>query len=177
MGSIYKLIRPGDSGLDESNPLVSIKSWGDKTPERLTEDYLTALYKQIMYTLEQKLGAALLRTIPLEFSLTVPAIWTEAAKDKTLKACQKAGFIKNNEDISLVSEPVRNCFSLCSFFFRYPFIIGANLSVGGSSYLRNPRPRPSWAQSRGQLCPLRRRWRHSRLDFVQDNRADADIAG
>ena len=58
-----------------------------------------------MYTLEQKLGAALLRTIPLEFSLTVPAIWTEAAKDKTLKACQRAGFIKENEEISLVSEP------------------------------------------------------------------------
>ncbi|KAL4786295.1 hypothetical protein BJX76DRAFT_355201, partial [Aspergillus varians] len=92
-------------GLDESNPLVSTKSWGDKTPAELTEDYLSALYKQILYTLEQKLGAALLRTIPLEFSLTVPAIWTEAAKDKTLKACQKAGFIKNGEDISLVSEP------------------------------------------------------------------------
>ncbi|KAL4960816.1 Hsp70 family protein [Aspergillus stella-maris] len=92
-------------GLDESNPLVSTKSWGDKTPEQLAEDYLTALYKHIMYTLEQKLGAALLRTIPLEFSLTVPAIWTEAAKDKTLKACQRAGFIKNNEEISLVSEP------------------------------------------------------------------------
>ncbi|KAL4946804.1 hypothetical protein BDV06DRAFT_229684 [Aspergillus oleicola] len=92
-------------GLDESNPLVSTKSWGDKTPEKLAEDYLTALHKHIMYTLEQKLGAALLRTIPLEFSLTVPAIWTEAAKDKTLKACQRAGFIKGNEEISLVSEP------------------------------------------------------------------------
>lgn len=72
-----------------------------------------------MYTLEQKLGAALLRTIPLEFSLTVPAIWTEAAKDKTLKACQKAGFIKNNEDISLVSEPVRKPF-FPSFFSLLP---------------------------------------------------------
>ncbi|KAL4886656.1 hypothetical protein BJY04DRAFT_178102 [Aspergillus karnatakaensis] len=91
-------------GLDESNPLVSTKSWGDKTPEKLAEDYLTALYKHIIYSLEQKLGAALIRTIPLEFSLTVPAIWTEAAKDKTLKACQKAG-LKVNEAISLVSEP------------------------------------------------------------------------
>ncbi|KAJ0418508.1 hypothetical protein BJY00DRAFT_177645 [Aspergillus carlsbadensis] len=91
-------------GLDESNPLVANKSWGEKTPERLTQDYLTELYKHIMYTLEQKLGAALLRTIPLQFSLTVPAIWTEAAKDKTLKACQKAGF-KSDEPISLCSEP------------------------------------------------------------------------
>ncbi|RDW70452.1 Hsp70 family protein [Aspergillus mulundensis] len=77
-------------GLDESNPLVSTKSWGDKTPDQLAEDYLSAIHKHIMYSLEQKLGAALLRTIPLEFSLTVPAIWTEAAKDKTLKAWRKA---------------------------------------------------------------------------------------
>jgi hypothetical protein len=72
-----------------------------------------------MYTLEQKLGAALLRTIPLQFSLTVPAIWTEAAKDKTLKACQKAGF-KSDEPISLCSEPVSPPFlrvpSLCLGF-------------------------------------------------------------
>jgi molecular chaperone DnaK (HSP70) len=60
-----------------------------------------------MYTLEQQVGAAILRTIPLEFCLTVPAIWSEAAKEKTLKACQKAG-LKSNSEILLVSEPVSN---------------------------------------------------------------------
>ncbi|KAL4988050.1 hypothetical protein BDW68DRAFT_197008 [Aspergillus falconensis] len=92
-------------GLDESNPLVSTKSWGDKTPDQLTEDYLSSIYKHIMYTLEQKLGAALLRTIPMEFSLTVPAIWTEAAKDKTLKAWKKATGDAKEQVVSLVSEP------------------------------------------------------------------------
>jgi molecular chaperone DnaK (HSP70) len=60
-----------------------------------------------MYTLEQKVGAGVLRTIPLEFCLTVPAIWSEVAKEKTLKACQKAG-VKSESEISLVSEPVRS---------------------------------------------------------------------
>jgi molecular chaperone DnaK (HSP70) len=60
-----------------------------------------------MYMLEQKLGAAVLRTIPIEFCLTVPAIWSEAAKEKTLKACQKAG-IESESEILLVSEPVSN---------------------------------------------------------------------
>ncbi|KAL4758710.1 Hsp70 family protein [Aspergillus foveolatus] len=92
-------------GLDESNPLVSTKSWGDKTPEQLTELYLSSIYKHIMYTLDQKLGSALLRTIPMEFSLTVPAIWTEAAKDKTLKAWKKASGGAKEQVISLVSEP------------------------------------------------------------------------
>ncbi|KAL4813417.1 hypothetical protein BDW67DRAFT_177860 [Aspergillus spinulosporus] len=92
-------------GLDESNHLVLTKSWGDKTSEQLTEDYLSSIYKHIMYTLDQKLGSALLKTIPMEFSLTVPAIWTEAAKDKTLKAWKKASGSKKKQVISLVSEP------------------------------------------------------------------------
>ncbi|KAL4907139.1 hypothetical protein BDW74DRAFT_166661 [Aspergillus multicolor] len=98
-------------GLDESNPLVSTKSWGDKTPDQLASDYLSAIHAHIMYSLEQKLGAALLRTIPLEFSLTVPAIWTEAAKDKTLKAWKKASSYSTTSPetkeplVHLVSEP------------------------------------------------------------------------
>jgi hypothetical protein len=35
-----------------------------------------------MYTLEQKVGAAVLRIIPIEFCLTVPAIWSEIAKQR-----------------------------------------------------------------------------------------------
>jgi len=79
---------------------------GQKSSEELTTDYLTELYKHLMYTLEQKLGASILRTVPLEFCLTVPAIWSEVAKEKTLKACQNAGFTSDAE-ILLVSEPVR----------------------------------------------------------------------
>jgi molecular chaperone DnaK (HSP70) len=58
-----------------------------------------------MYTLEQKVGASIIRTIPLEFCLTVPAIWSEVAKEKTLRACQKAG-LKSSKEILMVSEPV-----------------------------------------------------------------------
>lgn len=58
-----------------------------------------------MYTLEQKLGPSILRTIPMQFCLTVPAIWSEIARGKTLNACHKAG-IKSDSEILLVSEPV-----------------------------------------------------------------------
>lgn len=111
------------SGLDESNPLVSTKSWGEKTPSQLTEDYLSAVYKHIMYMLEQKLGSAMLRTIPMEFSLTVPAIWTEAAKDKTLRAWKKAGF-REDQVVSLVSEPVLPS-SISLFSSRCDFLLVA----------------------------------------------------
>ncbi|PMD40386.1 actin-like ATPase domain-containing protein [Hyaloscypha variabilis F] len=75
-----------------------------KSSEELTTDYLTKLCEHLMYTLDQKLGASILRTIPIEFCLTVPAIWSEVAKEKTLKACQKAG-LKSDSEILLVSEP------------------------------------------------------------------------
>ncbi|KAG0650908.1 hypothetical protein D0Z07_2774 [Hyphodiscus hymeniophilus] len=75
-----------------------------KSSDDLTIDYLTVLVKHLMYTLEQKLGKAILQSIPIEFCLTVPAIWSEVAKDKTLKACEKAG-LKSKAGILLVSEP------------------------------------------------------------------------
>jgi len=77
----------------------------NKSSEELTTDYLGELNKHLMYFLEQKLGAAVLRTTPIEFVLTVPAIWTEVAKERTLRACQKAG-LKSQSEILLVSEPV-----------------------------------------------------------------------
>jgi hypothetical protein len=59
-----------------------------------------------MYILEQKLGRGILRSTLIEFILTVPAIWTEMAKDKTIKACQSASPPGQNTIIHLVSEPV-----------------------------------------------------------------------
>ena len=76
-----------------------------KSSDDLTADYLTALAKHLIYTLEQKVGKVILQTIPIEFCITVPAIWSEVAKEKTLKACEKAG-LKSDADILLVSEPV-----------------------------------------------------------------------
>jgi len=81
-----------------------------------------------MYTLEQKLGATILRTVPLEFCLTVPAIWSEVAKQKTLKACQKAG-LKSNAEILLVSEPVSRDTLLLDH------LVLMNLNLGSGCYL------------------------------------------
>jgi molecular chaperone DnaK (HSP70) len=95
------------SGLDkkQSQQAPGGPNNANRDPEQLTKDYLAALRNHLIYTLEQKLGAAF-RTIPLEFVLTVPAIWSEVAKEKTLRACQAAGF-RAGVPISLVSEPVK----------------------------------------------------------------------
>ncbi|KAF8862453.1 actin-like ATPase domain-containing protein [Acephala macrosclerotiorum] len=74
------------------------------SPQSLTTDYLSALHDHLMYTLEQKLGASILRTIPIEYCLTVPAIWSEVAKEKTLEAAGRAG-LNGVGNMLLVSEP------------------------------------------------------------------------
>ena len=46
-----------------------------------------------------------MRSVSLEFVLTVPAIWNPSAREKTLEACRKA-FLDVETPVSLVSEPV-----------------------------------------------------------------------
>lgn len=61
-----------------------------------------------MYILEQKLGSSFLNSIPIEYCLTVPAMWPEGAKAKTLKAAKMAGLKNADGSVLLVSEPVSN---------------------------------------------------------------------
>lgn len=49
-----------------------------------------------MYTLREKLGSGLVNSTPLQFFITVPAIWSDLAKEKTMKA----------SDVHKIFEPV-----------------------------------------------------------------------
>lgn len=74
--------------------------------DKLVTDYISALGDHLMYTLREKLGAGVMKNTPLEFIVTVPAIWSDLAKDKTKKACQRApGLSATTAAIHLISEP------------------------------------------------------------------------
>ncbi|KAF2199489.1 actin-like ATPase domain-containing protein [Delitschia confertaspora ATCC 74209] len=75
-----------------------------KPPEELTQLYLSFLYKHLISVLEQRLSASVVNDTPIDFVLTVPAIWSNSAKQKTEKAAVRAGF-KGSKKIHLVSEP------------------------------------------------------------------------
>ena len=45
------------------------------------------------------------RNAEIEYVLTVPAIWTDSAKDLMVKAAINAGFGKHRRNFNLVSEP------------------------------------------------------------------------
>ncbi|KFA49615.1 hypothetical protein S40293_06616 [Stachybotrys chartarum IBT 40293] len=77
-----------------------------RDPEKLVTDYMSALGEHLLYTLREKLGETVVKNTPLEFVITVPAIWSDLAKDKTKKACMKAaGLTASKRPIHLVSEP------------------------------------------------------------------------
>jgi hypothetical protein len=74
----------------------------DKTPADLTTDYLMCLRNHNMSVLESSLGSTIVRSTPIRYIITVPAIWMDKAKALTLKCARKAGM---GEVIMIVSEP------------------------------------------------------------------------
>ncbi len=80
-----------------------------RPPEELTRIYLAFLHKHIMKVLVDRLSEAVVRETPIEFVITVPAIWTAAAKQKMRVAAEKAGFrAPGGGPLYMVSEPARS---------------------------------------------------------------------
>ncbi|KAF9762171.1 hypothetical protein IL306_003548 [Fusarium sp. DS 682] len=78
---------------------------GGRNVDRLVTDFISQLSEHLLYTLREKLGNGLVSNTPLEFHVTVPAIWSDLAKDKTKKACEKVGISAFKHHVHLVSEP------------------------------------------------------------------------
>ena len=74
------------------------------SPTKMVTDYLTALRKHIEVVLQHKLTSDFLKSTPIRYILTVPAIWPEAAEAKTRACAEKAGMGKASE-IQIISEP------------------------------------------------------------------------
>jgi len=73
-----------------------------KTAEQVAADYLEQVWNYTMSDISRNQGEGWESRHHLRVVLTVPAIWSPAAKDRTLKAARAAGLPEN---ISLVSEP------------------------------------------------------------------------
>ncbi|KAK1968964.1 actin-like ATPase domain-containing protein [Colletotrichum sublineola] len=94
-----------DPSLQSMGQAVSAEGRGGRNVDKLVTDYMSALGNHLRYTLKEKLGEQVVHTTPLEFVVTVPAIWSDLAKDKTRQACQKATGLTTTAPIHLVSEP------------------------------------------------------------------------
>lgn len=67
-------------------------------------DYLTKIYEHTMETLNRRYGESFVNSTEVEFVLTVPAVWSDAAKNATLQAAERAG-MGSRHDLKLISEP------------------------------------------------------------------------
>lgn len=72
--------------------------------EKIVTDYLTALRKHAEQILCYKLPAGALISAPLEFVITVPAVWSDAAQAKT-RACAEMAGMGLGSALHIISEP------------------------------------------------------------------------
>lgn len=72
------------------------------TPIEVSGKYLKFLVDHAKELLQKRFGTAL-RTMQLDYILTVPAVWSDKAKDATLQAACLAGISRSN--LFLLSEP------------------------------------------------------------------------
>jgi hypothetical protein len=62
--------------------VTSAATRGGRNVDKLVTDYMSALGDHLMYTLREKLGEGVVKSTSLEFVVTVPAIWSDLAKDQ-----------------------------------------------------------------------------------------------
>ncbi|RAL13363.1 Hsp70 family protein [Aspergillus homomorphus CBS 101889] len=80
-----------------------------KTAVDVAADYLNHIYQHIKYTLARHITQVDLDITPLEYWFTVPAIWSDQAKDATQSAARRAGFwssvARPHDRLYFITEP------------------------------------------------------------------------
>ncbi|KAF2624867.1 actin-like ATPase domain-containing protein [Macroventuria anomochaeta] len=89
-------------GSDKVMGLIKQLATLNKSPEDVAADYLRLLWQYTKEDIRKHRGGDWEEIYKVRAVLTVPAIWSPGAQDKTLKIARKAGLPDN---ISLVSEP------------------------------------------------------------------------
>lgn len=77
---------------------------GEKDSEKLVVDYLSSLKECAEWNLSETWGNQIVQETPLEYIITVPAIWTDKAQFKMRSCAEKAG-MGRRDTIQIVSEP------------------------------------------------------------------------
>ncbi|KAF2131051.1 hsp70-like protein [Dothidotthia symphoricarpi CBS 119687] len=95
-----------DPSLKQSEGEGMLKLPCHKTATDVVTDFLSEIYDWTLQYLEKRVSPEILAVTALEFWFTVPAIWSDQAKDATLSAAMAAGFASGAQDrIFLVLEP------------------------------------------------------------------------
>jgi molecular chaperone DnaK (HSP70) len=103
------LTRFDDAALEDASGMGILKLPKNKIATEVAADFLSEVYKHILKTIAKQITEEALSITPLEFWFTVPAIWSDRAKDATRKAAELAGFGKDHkrgeDKIFMITEP------------------------------------------------------------------------
>ena len=70
------------------------------------EDFLRKLFEHLLTELHKEMTESILANTPMECWITLPAIWSDEAKDATLQAAKKAGFgARPGDEVFTIAEP------------------------------------------------------------------------
>ncbi|KAH6865782.1 hypothetical protein BKA58DRAFT_413432 [Alternaria rosae] len=81
-GELVKIVREVSTSTENTN----------KLPVEIIADFLSQIKAHLIKNLDQKYGKVLWRGLAITLVVTVPAVWTDVAKARTLEAVAKAGF-------------------------------------------------------------------------------------
>jgi hypothetical protein len=81
-GEVAKIIGELSSSLLEAR----------KAPVEIIADFLAQVKAHLVKNLDERYGKELWRTLPITLVVTVPAVWSDVAKYRTMQAIEKAGF-------------------------------------------------------------------------------------
>lgn len=95
-----------DPALFEVQGLGMLRLPDFRNAEGVCEDFLREVYDHISKKLREEITTLTFDTTPQECWITLPAIWSDEAKDATLSAARKAGFgSRVGDEIFTIAEP------------------------------------------------------------------------
>jgi hypothetical protein len=81
------------------------------------EDYLHKVFEYVSASLRREMTDVTFETTPMECWITLPAIWSDEAKEATLKAAKRAGFGNRPQDeVFTIAEPEAAAFATLKKF-------------------------------------------------------------
>jgi hypothetical protein len=131
-----------------------------KTVMDAVSDYLTEIYKHTMETLTRRYGETFMSKTKVEFVLTVPAVWSDSAKNATLQAAERAG-MGNMHQLKLISEPE------AAAVYTLKAIQPNHLSIGDNFIVCDAGNFILIMERRIMLTIIR--WRNRRFDRIQNH--------
>ena len=85
-------------------PTQSLYGGAVKLPAELSIDYLTALRKHAEHMVSEAIPEAALKRAQKKYIITIPAVWSEKAREITSSCAVQAG-MGSEESLQVVSEP------------------------------------------------------------------------